>query len=81
MKQGVAKSLTHSDWKEITTLSDGPSEIWVQLMELASVQLYKVSEFRMKGTSPSRASRAPEGLRFTATQCHDGEVKLFINLF
>ena len=37
--------------------------------------------FRMKGTSPSRASRAPEGLRFTATQCHDGEVKLFINLF
>ena len=40
-----------------------------------------VLPFRMKGTSPSRASRAPEGLRFTATQCHDGEVKLFINLF
>ena len=34
----------------------------------------------MKGTSPSHASRAPKGLRFTATKCHDAEVNLFINL-
>ena len=43
-------------------------------------QISLVLPFRMKGTSPSRASRALEGLRFTATQCHDGEDKLFINL-
>jgi hypothetical protein len=33
----------------------------------------------MKGTSPSQVIRSPWGLRLTATQCHDGEVKLFIN--
>jgi hypothetical protein len=33
----------------------------------------------MKGTSPSQASHDLPGLRFTATKCHDGEVKLFIN--
>jgi len=33
----------------------------------------------MKGTSPSQASRDPWGLRFTATECQDGEAKLFIN--
>jgi predicted TIM-barrel enzyme len=33
----------------------------------------------MKGTSPSQVIRAPSGLRLTATECHDGEVVLFIN--
>jgi hypothetical protein len=33
----------------------------------------------MKETSPSQARRDPQGLRFTATQCHDGEANLFIN--
>jgi hypothetical protein len=33
----------------------------------------------MKGTSPSQVIRAPSGLRLPATQCHDGEVKVFIN--
>ena len=33
----------------------------------------------MKGTSPSQASRAPPGWRFTAQQCQEGEVNLFIN--
>ena len=33
----------------------------------------------MKGTSPSQASRALSGLRFTAQQCQDGEANLFIN--
>jgi hypothetical protein len=30
----------------------------------------------MKGTAPSQTSRAPSGLRFTATTCHDGEANL-----
>jgi hypothetical protein len=30
----------------------------------------------MKGTSPSRTSRALRGLRLTATECHDGELEL-----
>jgi hypothetical protein len=34
----------------------------------------------MKGSSPSQASRAPEGLWFTASKCQDGEANLFINL-
>ena len=29
----------------------------------------------MKGTSPSQASREPLGLRFAATQYHDGNLK------
>jgi len=33
----------------------------------------------MKGTSPSQVSREPLGLRSTATERHDGEVKLVIN--
>jgi len=33
----------------------------------------------MKGTSPSQASRAPRGLRLTATECQDGEGELSIN--
>ena len=33
----------------------------------------------MEGTSPSQASRAPSGLRFTAQQRQDGEANLFIN--
>ena len=37
-------------WKKITTLSARPSEVWAQLMEFASVQLYKVSGFRGMGT-------------------------------
>ena len=32
----------------------------------------------MIGTSPSQASRASIGLRFTATECQDGETNLFI---
>ena len=33
-------------WKKIAALSAGHCEIWIQVMALASVQLYKVSEFR-----------------------------------
>jgi hypothetical protein len=33
----------------------------------------------MKGTSPSQASRAPQGLRCAASKCQDGEANLFIN--
>ena len=32
-------------------------------------------DLRMEGTSPSQASRELLGLRFSATECHDGEVK------
>ena len=34
----------------------------------------------MKRTSPSQATCAPWGLQCSATECHDGEVQLFINV-
>jgi hypothetical protein len=33
----------------------------------------------MKGSSPSRATRAPEGLRCATSKCQDGEANFFIN--
>lgn len=33
----------------------------------------------MKGTPPSKANRAPSGLRLTAIKCNDGEADLFIS--